>query len=148
MSALQLLCLHPESSATLSGCCLLSRLCTVYLDRCIQNVHGTHTKSVSVTEKHQNTCKWVFFGLCAAAHHHVPIPPGTGLPLFPFPVSPLTPTVSTNCERGTKDTATTRLISAIVDIQQCTPSKMKQTQNAKSQRKFDCRIVLLTSVSF
>ena len=74
---------------------------------------------VAVTEKHLITCKWVC-GLCAAAYHHVPIPPGTGFPLFPFPVSPLTPTVNTNCERGTK---TTRLVSAIVDIQQCTPSK-------------------------
>ncbi|KAM8877816.1 otogelin [Synchiropus picturatus] len=27
----------------------------------------------------------------------------TGLPLFPFPVSPLTPTVNTNCERGKED---------------------------------------------
>lgn len=136
MSALQLLRLHPESSTMLSGCCLLSRLCAVYLDRCIQIVHGTHTKSVRVSLKSiRLRASGFFFGLCAAAHHHVPIPPGTGLALFPFPVSPLTPTVSTNCERGTKDTATTRLISAIVDIQQCTPSKMKQTQNAKSQRK-------------
>ncbi|KAI3377328.1 hypothetical protein L3Q82_008531, partial [Scortum barcoo] len=29
----------------------------------------------SVTEKHRITCKWVC-GLCAAAYHHVPIPPG------------------------------------------------------------------------
>ncbi|XP_074480146.1 otogelin [Sebastes fasciatus] len=27
----------------------------------------------------------------------------TGFPLFPFPVSPLTPTVNTNCERGKED---------------------------------------------
>ncbi|KAG5849225.1 hypothetical protein ANANG_G00107700 [Anguilla anguilla] len=27
----------------------------------------------------------------------------SGLSLFPFPVSPMTPTVSTNCERGTED---------------------------------------------
>ena len=32
----------------------------------------------------------------------VPIPPGTGFSLFPFPVSPLKPTISTNCERGTR----------------------------------------------
>lgn len=54
-----------------------------------------------VTEKQLKTYKWVY-GLCAAAYHRVPIPPGTGFPLFPFPVSPLTPTVNTNCERGTK----------------------------------------------
>lgn len=73
-------------------------------------------------------------GSCDAAHHGVP--PGTGLPLFPFPVSPLTPTVSTNCERGTGDTTTTtRLISAIVDIQQCTPSKKLKIINNQTNLK-------------
>lgn len=74
-------------------------------------------------------------GVYVCAHHRLPIPPGTGFPLFPFPVSPLTPTVNTNCERGTR--TATRLVGAIVDIQQCTPSKshdakMKQEETATS----------------
>lgn len=89
-------------------------------------------------------------GLCAAAYHYVPIPPpGTGFPLFPFPVSPLTPTVNTNCERGTK---TTRLVSAIVDIQQCTPSKKTirlKTPKFGSILLPPCSVaVLSTAVSF
>lgn len=35
---------------------------------------------------------------------------------------------------------TTRLVSAIVDIQQCTPSKKNKTQNIKTHRKSDCNL--------
>lgn len=107
MSALQSARLSPQPSATPSqldpSCCFPLQWCVVYSDQSA----GFSAHSVRKMWTHDvSRCHWKASdshasGLCAAAYHHVPIPPGTGFPLFPFPVSPLTPTVSTNCERGT-----------------------------------------------
>lgn len=110
--------------------------------------NGNESLIQGVTEKHLITCKWVC-GLCAAAYHHVPIPPGTGFPLFPFPVSPLTPTVNTNCERGTQNNKACQC--------HCWYSTMYSLQKRiyfKTHRKSDCKLflsaeqVLSTAVSF
>lgn len=87
-----------------------------------QRLHITLRRAV--TEKHLMTCKWVC-GLCVAAYLHVPIPPGTGFSLFPFPVSPLTPTVNTNCERGTK---TARQPAPLLIFNNVLPPKRKTKQ--------------------
>lgn len=86
-----------------------------------------------VTEKQLKTYKWVY-GLCAAAYHRVPIPPGTGFPLFPFPVSPLTPTVNTNCERGTKQQG---LPVPLLIFNNVLPLRKKKTEHTQETPKSD-----------